>query len=84
MPIPQAGLDLLVEAIDAPWGIRYERALRDVFDAEAEDPFVASAALVEKVRELGLEPFVQPEALPVIQREDVALVCWMAVDGKGV
>jgi hypothetical protein len=41
---------------------------------------VASAALVEKVRELGLQPFVQPEPLPPIQEEDVVLICWMSVD----
>jgi len=76
----QEELDLLVEAIEAPWGVRIERAIRDVFDPEAEDPYVASAALVEKVRELGLEPYQQPGALPVIQREDVNLVCWMAVE----
>ncbi len=76
----QAELDELVEAIEAPWPLRYERALRGVFDPEAEDPFMVSAKLVEKVRELGLEPFVQPEALPIIQRDDVGLVCWLAVE----
>jgi hypothetical protein len=44
---------------------------------------VASAALVEKVRELGLQPFVQPEPLPPIQEEDVVLICWMGVDIRG-
>jgi hypothetical protein len=43
---------------------------------------VASAALVERVRELGLQPFVQPEPLPPIQAEDVTLVCWMAVEAE--
>ena len=78
--IRQNELDLLVESIEAPWGVRYERAIKEVFDPEADDPYVASAALVERVRELGLQPFVQPEPLPPIQAEDVTLVCWMAVD----
>jgi hypothetical protein len=73
-------LDLLVESIEAPWGIRHERALKQAFNPEAKDPYVASAALVEKVRELGLQPFVQPEPLPPIQEDDVVLICWMAVD----
>ena len=52
--VRQNELDLLVESIEAPWGIRYERAIKEVFNPEADDPYVASAALVEKVRELGL------------------------------
>jgi hypothetical protein len=52
-----------------------------VFDPEADKPLAASAFLVEKVRELGLQPFVQPEPLPVIDEDEIALVCWMAIDG---
>lgn len=77
--IEQRELDLLIEAVEAPWGFRYERELRTVFDPEAEDPCVVSAAVIEKVRELGLEPFVQPKPLDVIEKDDVALICWMAV-----
>jgi hypothetical protein len=80
--IEQRELDLLIEAVAAPWGIRHERALRAVFDPEAEDPYVVSAAVIEKVRELGLQPFVQPKALDPIEKEDVALICWMAVDAS--
>ena len=78
--VRQNELDLLVEAIEAPWGLRHERAIKEVFDPEAEDPYVASAALVEKIREMGLQPFQQPDPLPPIQEEDVMLICWMAVD----
>jgi len=39
-----------------------------------------SEALMEKVQELGLQPFVQPEPLPVIDETEIHLVCWMAVD----
>jgi hypothetical protein len=44
-------------------------------DPEAEDPYVVSAAVIEKVRELGLQPFVQPKPLDPIEKEDVALIC---------
>ncbi len=77
--IRQSELDLLLNSVEAPWGVRHERALRQVFDPE-EDPYVVSAVVVTRVQELGLQPFVHPEPLPVIQLEDVALVCWMAVD----
>jgi hypothetical protein len=78
--IQQAELDLIIEAVEAPWAMRIERALRDVFDRASQDPLMASAALVEKVRELGLQPFVQPQPLPVIDEDEIALICWMAVE----
>ena len=78
--IAQKELDLVVEAIEAPWGVRIERALKNVFAPDAENPLMASAALVEKVRELGLQPYVQPEPLPIIDEDEIVLICWMAVD----
>lgn len=80
--VRQTELDLLVESIEAPWGLRHERALKDVFDPEADEPHAASAKLVDKVRELGLQPFVQPNPLPPIELDDVTLICWMAVDSE--
>ena len=62
---------------------RIERALKEVFDPEAPEHQAASRAFVEKVRELGLQPFVQPEPLPVIDEDEIALVCWMAVESTG-
>lgn len=35
--------------------------------------------IVEKVDELGLEPFQPPQAKPMIEEDEVKLVCWMAV-----
>jgi len=79
--VSQSELDATIEALEAPWGVRFERALKAVFDPEADKPLAASAVLVEKVQELGLQPFVQPEPLPVIDEDEIALVCWMAIDG---
>jgi len=78
--VAQDELDEVVEALEAPWGVRIDRSIREVFSPEAEDPLGASAALVEKVRELGLQPFIQPEPLPVIDEDEITLICWMAVD----
>lgn len=78
--VPQAELDLIIEAVEAPWGVRIERALREVFRPEADDPLTSSIRLVEKVKELGLQPFIQPQPLPVIDEDEIALICWMAVD----
>ena len=79
--VSQGELDATIEALEAPWGVRIGRAIKEVFDPDTSDRQTASKALVAKVRELGLQPFVQPEPLPVIDEDEIALVCWMAVDG---
>ena len=35
--------------------------------------------IVKLVSELGLQPFQPPDPLPIIDREEVRLVCWMGV-----
>lgn len=79
--IEQMTLDQTVDAIEAPWGVRHERALREAFDV-AGGPIAISKALIDKVSELGLQPFVQPSPLPLIEESEITLVCWMAVDAK--
>jgi hypothetical protein len=82
-PPPALTQDELIDAIEsleAPWGIRIEKQLRAVFQVETTDPVSVSRALVEKIDELGLEPYVAPEPLPLIDRDEIQLICWMAVD----
>ena len=74
----QEELDRLIEAVEAPWGVRIEKQIREAM--ESATGASASAAIAQKVRELGLEPFRPPEPLPPIDLDDVALVCWLAVD----
>ena len=31
------------------------------------------------IRDLGLEPYTPPEPLPEITRDDIHLVCWLAL-----
>lgn len=81
--VSQNELDMTIESLEAPWGVRIERAIKEVFEPDEEDPTAASKVLVWKVRELGLQPFVQPEPLPVIDDEEITLICWMAVDSEG-
>jgi len=78
----QEDLDSLIESVEAPWGVRIERVIKEVFDPDAEDPHAASAALANKIGELGLQPFIQPEPLPVIEKDEISLICWMAVDSN--
>lgn len=81
--VDQAKLDSTIDSIEAPWGVRIERELRVEFEIEGLDPYVVSSRLYEKVAELGLEPFNPPEPLPIIDEDEIALVCWMLVDSEG-
>ena len=78
--VVQGELDRVLDSLEAPWGRRIERQFREILEAELEDPLATSQQIVDKVRELGLQPFVAPEPLPVIEEDEVQLLCWMAVD----
>jgi len=75
----QDKLQETVEAVEAPYGRRYERELRDIYESEALGPVEKSYELVDKVEELGLQPYDAPDPLPPIDSEEVKLVCWMIV-----
>lgn len=84
-PPPELGqreLDRLCDAIEAPYGNRIQRLIRDAL-AAAEAPVDQARGVVRVVTELGLEPAPAPEPLPVIELEDVHLVCWLAIVNLG-
>jgi len=56
----QQAMEETVEAVEAPWGRRYERELRDIYENESLGPVEKSRQLVEKVSDLGLQPFEAP------------------------
>jgi hypothetical protein len=74
----QENLDKLLEAIEAPWGPRIVRQIRQAM--ETIDGLQTSQELFETVRQLGLEPFHAPPPLPPIQEEDIRLICWLGVE----
>ena len=75
----QDRLQETVEAVEAPWGRRYERELREIYENESLGSVEKSRQLVEKVDDLGLQPFEAPDPLPPIQEDEVKLICWMVV-----
>lgn len=81
--IVQKDMDRVLDSLEAPWGRSIERQFREILDREIEDPLAVSQEIVDKVRELGLQPFAAPEPLPVIEEDEVQLICWMAVDSDG-
>jgi hypothetical protein len=76
--VTQKELEKTIASVEAPWGRRYERELRDVFDQDL-DAVEKSRQLIAKIEDLGLQPFEAPEPLPPIQKDEVKLVCWMVV-----
>ena len=81
---PAAGMSLeerdrVADALEAPWGIRQERQLREVFDPDQVTPGEMTRRIAEVVRELGLQPWKPPEPLDPIEEEEVNLVVWMGV-----
>lgn len=78
--LTQEQIDRLVECIEAPWGARIERQIRDCTDGAKG--VEASVAIAAKVKELGLEPFKPAAPLPPIEEDEVRLVCWLTVAGS--
>lgn len=71
-------VDGLVDALEAPYGPRIQRVIRDALRSSTR-PREQSEAVTRAAIELGLEPTHPPEPLPVISEDDVHLVCWMAI-----
>jgi hypothetical protein len=74
-----------VSSVEAPWPRRYERELREIYQDETFGPVEKSRELVEKVEDLGLQPYEAPDPLPQLEEEEeVKLVCWMAITPASV
>lgn len=74
--VVQDELDRLIDALEAPWGLRIEKAIRDARGDKSGA--AASTAIADAIRALGLQPYSPPEPLPPIDEKEVLLVCWMA------
>lgn len=59
--------------------MREENKLREVWKEEHASTQAKALALLEAVRATGIEPFEEPERFPKIEREEVRLVCWLAI-----
>ena len=76
--VNQRELEKILESVEAPWGRRYEMQLREIFRKDIS-PEIKSKELLEKIKELGLQPFIAPEPLPPIKENEIKLVCWLAI-----
>jgi superfamily II DNA or RNA helicase len=74
----QADVDRLIEAVEAPHGLRTQRKVRALF-ARGLSRAETAAAIAQLVQELGLQPAPAPEPLPPITVEDIHLIAWLAI-----
>jgi hypothetical protein len=42
-------------------------------------PIAKAATIAQLAADLGLEPAIAPEPLPIITDDDIHLVCWLAI-----
>lgn len=69
-----------LDAIEAPCARRDQKALQHVYEQDFDSQGQRSAAIIEEVERLGLEPFRTPDPLPPIEPDHIRLVCWMAIE----
>lgn len=74
----QSEIDELVDSLEAPYGNRIQKLIRDAMRS-VDDPRQSAAAVARVAEEQGLQPAEAPEPLPVITVDDIHLVCWQAV-----
>jgi hypothetical protein len=77
--LTQSELETVTRSVRAPLGRRYQREFREIYRDDTLDDQEKSARFVEKTRELGLQPFDQPEPREPIEETEIKLVCWLAI-----
>ena len=80
--VQQNQLDIILSSIEAPYPRRIESILRIVMKEPHQTPHEKSDALCSKILELSLQPYDTPEPLQPIEKEEITLICWLAVSKK--
>ena len=78
----QEGAERTRKSVGAPLSRREQREFREIYNDDGLGPVEKSNLFVDKVDELGLEPFESPDPKPRIRKEDIQLICWMVVSDE--
>ena len=78
--IEQERLHRCLDAIESPWPRREENLLRLAWERTFPTPGEKARHLVEQVVRIGAEPFHSPDPLPPIEKEEICLITWMAIE----
>ena len=80
--VDQEKLNEISDTLLSPWPMREEKKLREIWDGDFPSLQEKASALVKAVKETGIEPYEVPMNFPVIEREEVRLVCWLAIQAE--
>ena len=72
-------LEKITDTLVSPWPMREENKLRMVWKEEYPSNEEKTKALVKAVEDSGIEPYEEPEMFPKIEREEIRLICWLAI-----
>jgi hypothetical protein len=75
---------LALDILESPWPRREEAMLREWFEDEHRTGRDKARHLVEQILGTGLEPFREPPTLPPIRKDEIELVCWLAITPDAV
>ncbi len=73
-----------LDILESPWPRREQNQLRSLFKSKENlnnsEKQNLSHELVDYVIKTGLEPSQPPPPLPLIEKDDIKLLCWMAIE----
>jgi len=69
-----------LDSVETPWTLRDEKQLREVFEKSYPDDQARAAAVAKMIEEIGIEPSEPVQTYPLIKKDEVILVCWMALE----
>ena len=76
--VDQADVDRLYDTLNSPYAERVRRQIREAIN-HSETAAEQVAGILDVVRRLSLTRPETPEPLPIIEEDDIHLVCWMAI-----
>lgn len=79
----QQEVDCLIDTLNAPYPERVRKQVRDITTDDSLPAEAKSAALAELVDRLALTPAPDPQPLPLVETEDINLICWLAIVPDG-
>ena len=56
--------------------------LRIVWINEYSSNKEKSIALIKEIESIGVEPYHAPDALPIIEKGEIHLICWLAIQAE--
>ncbi|MEU5148457.1 helicase-related protein [Streptomyces yangpuensis] len=71
--------DRLAARLNAPYTVRVQREVRHILIAAGRTDADKVQSLVELANQHGLTPPPPPPLLPIIERDDIHLLCWTAI-----